>query len=109
MPGLLFFYARERDIMPRKTYRSGDTVVLKTGAMGKGHPTGPCRITTVMPESQGVVRYRVQFAQESFERSISGDEIDADASVSRPRDAAAASSQNRSASWVNPAAIKIRK
>lgn len=95
--------------MPKSSYRSGDTVVLKAGVLGRVQPTGPARITTVLPESQGIVRYRVQFPQENFERSISGDEIDGDASSSRTRDVRSASSQERTSSWVNPAAIKIRK
>lgn len=95
--------------MPKRSYRSGDSIVLKAGVLGRVQPTGPARITTVLPETQGIIRYRVQFPQESFERSISGDEIDADASQPRTRDVRGASSRDGNASWVNPAAIKVRK
>ncbi|MCL6708306.1 hypothetical protein M8R20_15000 [Pseudomonas sp. R2.Fl] len=77
--------------------------------LGRVQPTNPGRVTTVLPETHGVVRYRVQFPHESFERSISHDDIDAAESRVRTRDAKSASARDAKSGWVNPSAIKIRK
>lgn len=96
--------------MPENRYRPGDTVVLKTRALGNARPDGPGQVVSVLPEAQGSIRYRVRFPHESFERSISQDEIDAAASFVRGRDAKEASaSRGGKTSWIDPSAIRIRK
>ncbi len=58
----------------------GDTIKLKPRVLGNVRPAGTGRILSCLPEEKGLVRYRVQFENETFERSI-GQE----ASISPPR------------------------
>ncbi|CAN7688087.1 cold-shock protein [Rhizobium sp. LjRoot30] len=96
--------------MRKIRYRSGDTIVLKAGVLGSVHPDGAGRITSVLPETQGLSpQYRVRFQNENFERNIAHDDIDAEASTARPQDAENAASLGATSNWINPNAIRIRK
>lgn len=96
--------------MRKKSYQCGDTVYLKPGVLGNSQPTGPARVISVMPEGQGVVRLRVRFQHENFERSVAVDEIDAPASAtSAPRMNEGPAVREAGSSWINLNSIKIRK
>lgn len=95
--------------MRKNLYRSGDAIVLKAGVLGANQPSGPGRIIAVLPETQGLVRFRVRFQHENFERNIALDEIDAASSSSRGRDVENSAPRAPGASWINTNTIKIRK
>lgn len=96
--------------MRKNSYHCGDTVFLKSGALGNAQPDGPGRIVSVMPEAQGTVRYRVRFQHENFERSVALDEIDASMSTaSRLGKGESLSPRETGSSWINLNTIKIRK
>ncbi|MCX8999611.1 cold-shock protein [Rhizobiaceae bacterium BDR2-2] len=95
--------------MPKHRYRSGDTIVLKSRVLGSIQPQGSGRIMSALPEAQGLVRYRVRFEHENFDRSISQDDIDTTASSPRTREPQGASPRDGTSSWINPNAIRTRK
>ncbi|CUX50351.1 cold-shock protein [Rhizobium oryzihabitans] len=95
--------------MRKNLYRSGDAIVLKAGVLGANQPSGPGRIIAVLPETQGLVRFRVRFQHENFERNIALDEIDAASSSSRARDVENSAPRAPGSSWINTNTIKIRK
>ncbi|AAK90262.2 cold-shock protein [Agrobacterium tumefaciens] len=96
--------------MRKNPYRCGDDVFLKSGVLGNTQPDGPGRITSVMPEAQGTVRYRVRFQHENFERSVALDDIDAQMSTaSRPGKGESHAPRETGSSWINLNTIKIRK
>lgn len=95
--------------MSRHRYQSGDTIVLKSRVLGGLQPEGPGRVLSALPEAQGMARYRVQFPQENYERSISQDDIDETASAGNARDGLTAAARGGKANWINPDKIRIRK
>ncbi|MCZ7486989.1 cold-shock protein [Rhizobium rhizogenes] len=95
--------------MRKNLYRSGDAIVLKAGVLGSNQPSGPGRITMVLPETQGLVRFRVRFQNENFERNIASDEIDTASSLSRGMDAESLAPRASGSSWINTSTIKVRK
>ena len=96
--------------MRENSYKSGDTVFLKPGVIGNNQPKGPARVMSVMPEGQGVVRLRVRFQQENFDRSIAIDEIDLSASTTpTPRTSENTAVREAGSSWINLSSIKVRK
>ncbi|MBB4954935.1 hypothetical protein H4S14_002828 [Agrobacterium vitis] len=62
--------------MATHLYQTGDMIVLKDGPVRIARSTGSCKVLATLPESQGVRRYRVRFDSETFDRSVSEDEID---------------------------------
>jgi hypothetical protein len=57
-------------------YQAGDVIVLKQGGIRIARSNGSCKVLSTLPESQGAKRYRVRFETETFDRSVSEDEID---------------------------------
>lgn len=86
----------------------GDTIKLKPRVLGNVRPAGTGRILSCLPEDKGLVRYRVQFENETFERSI-GQEEDIDFTASPPSDQTGAASDEAGSSWVNSKAIRTGK
>jgi hypothetical protein len=64
-----------------KDYDIGDVVFLVDGPLRKGRANGEYRILSRLPNADGQAQYRVQSNDESFERRIFADEIDAERSV----------------------------
>lgn len=95
--------------MPEIRYRSGDTIVLKSRALGSIEPKGAGRIISLLPETQGSVRYRVRLQNENFDRSIAQDDIDAKASPARKPNGRNTAFHEAGSSWVDPNAIRTRK
>lgn len=62
--------------MAAHLYQTGDMIVLKDGPVRIARSNGSCKILAALPESQGSKRYRVRFESETFDRSVSEDEID---------------------------------
>ncbi|OLP42709.1 cold-shock protein [Rhizobium oryziradicis] len=62
--------------MAAHLYQSGDMIMLKDGPLRMARSGGSCEVLATLPESQGAKRYRVRFANETFDRSVSEDEID---------------------------------
>ncbi|TWD53351.1 hypothetical protein FB480_104172 [Agrobacterium vitis] len=62
--------------MAAHLYQSGDMIVLKDGPLRVSRSNGSCKVLVALPESQGAKRYRVRFESETFDRSVSEDEID---------------------------------
>lgn len=62
--------------MAAHLYQSGDLIVLKDGPLRVSRSNGSCKVLAALPESQGTKRYRVRFDSETFDRSVSEDEID---------------------------------
>jgi hypothetical protein len=62
--------------MAAHLYQTGDMIVLKDGPVRMARSNGSCKVLATLPESQGARRYRVRFDSETFDRSVSEDEID---------------------------------
>ncbi|HBF32429.1 cold-shock protein [Rhizobium sp.] len=62
--------------MAAHLYQTGDMIVLKDGPVRIARSNGACKVLAALPESQGAKRYRVRFESETFDRSVSEDEID---------------------------------
>lgn len=62
--------------MAAHLYQTGDMIVLKDGPVRIARSNGACKVLATLPESQGAKRYRVRFESETFDRSVSEDEID---------------------------------
>ena len=95
--------------MPRHQYRPGDTVVLKARVLGSTQPEGSGRIVSQLPEANGLLRYRVRFSSENFERSIEQDEIDTVVSASPAARSHRVADNGGSGSWVKSNTIRTRK
>lgn len=95
--------------MSKIRYRSGDTICLKPGVLGRGQPERPGHVLSALPETHGLVRYRVRFDNENFDRSISQDEIDMAASTSKAAQEMPVGQAGGSSSWVNLNSIRLRK
>lgn len=93
--------------MRNQRLKPGDTIKLKPRALGNAHPTGVGHILSCLPEEKGLVRYRVQFENETFERSIGLDDIDV--SILPPPDERGATIGGIGSSWVNSQAIRAGK
>lgn len=94
--------------MQNRRYRSGDSILLKPGALGNSQPSGRGSILSCLPEADGVAQYRVRFENENFERRIRQDDIDLTASPSAAPETRSMP-QEKTASWINSRAISIRK
>ncbi|MCJ8509480.1 cold-shock protein [Rhizobium lemnae] len=95
--------------MARNRYIAGDRIVLKAGA--SGHAQGEGRIISVQPESQsgGPTRYRVRFNEESFDRTLAEDDIDASLSISSKQQPKADEEHKPASGWINLNSMKIKK
>lgn len=93
--------------MSKPAYRTDDVVVLKGGMFRKADNDRTCRIKTVLPEAYGAIQYRVQFADENFERRVNQDDIEKPAV--RVADKVAQPSAASGSRWVNLSAIKIKR
>jgi hypothetical protein len=94
--------------MAQHRYGIGDMVALKSGAFRSRESTGLCRIVSVLPEAYGLAQYRVRFDAENWERRITQDDIDKDASPRTLTESDAVSAEP-SGSWVNLNKIKIKR
>ena len=108
MPGLLYFQWLSGFPMERNRYKPGDMIVVRTGIMKSAQPQGAGEILAVLPETRGVLSYRVRFQAENFERNVSQDEIDIDASA-HAGDESANAVEEKSSSWIKPSAIRVKK
>lgn|SRR5690606_35097434 len=98
--------------MQKFTYRCGDTVVLKSRARGSVQPHGTGEIVAVLPETQGVIRYRVRIEGENFDRSIGQDDIDNDASSNgtpKSKTTTTTSHDDTGSSWIDLSAVRTKK
>ncbi|ASW04723.1 cold-shock protein [Rhizobium sp. 11515TR] len=93
--------------MTNGRYRPGDSIVLKPGIFGYAQPAGS--IVSVLPVSRGVAHYRVRFQNESFERRVRQDDIDAGASPSSLSPTQAEVPQTSKSSWINSNSIRTKK
>ncbi len=94
--------------MANNHYKPGDSIVVRSGIQKSAQPKGSGEIIAVMPETRGVVSYRVRFQFENFERNVTQDEIDFDASI-RARDESDSATEKQSSAWIKPNAIRVRK
>ena len=95
--------------MLNSRHHAGDIVVLKDGLFKGTQPKGSGRVVSVLPETRGLVQYRVRFQNENFERNVSEDELDAASSTSSEDNSRAEPTRDPSSSWINSNKIRIRK
>lgn len=93
--------------MSKPIYRADDVVILKGGMFRKSDNDRTCRIKMVLPEAYGAIQYRVQFANENFERRVNQDDIET-SSLSVADEVARPSAVDGSR-WVDLNAIKIKR
>jgi len=90
-------------------YRSGDMIVLKSRTLGGAQSQGQGHVVALMPETQGAVRYRVRLQGENFDRSISEDDIDTQASATREPDTKSVAPRQSGSSWIDLSSIRTKK
>ena len=94
--------------MNKHRHNVGDVVVLKSGAFRSGETEGPCRIVSVLPDTNGLTQYRVRFEGENCERRITQEDISHEAAAS-VSDKSTPTLTPSGGSWVNLNTIKIKK
>jgi len=96
--------------MLKVPYRCGDKIVLKMRTRGSVQPHGTGEVVAVLPENQGVIRYRIRIDGENFDRSIGQDDIDNDASSrGTPKSKTPTSRGDTNASWIDLTAVRTKK
>ncbi|WP_313531014.1 cold-shock protein [Shinella sp.] len=96
--------------MSRKTYATGDHIVLKAGLSRKTTEERSCRIVGVLPNDHGEVQYRVRLDGETFERRIVQSDIDAEETAApSPKKSATVSTAGKAGPWLKPLNIRSGK
>jgi len=96
-------------LIPEIRYHPGDAIALKPRIWGALQPGGRGQVVSVLPETQGSVRYRVRLHGECFDRSISQEDIDNTASSAPMPDEKEAPSSDTGWRWINSDTIRTRK
>ncbi len=94
--------------MAEARYRPGDVIVVRSGISKSAQAQGIGEVIAVLPETRGVVSYRVRFQHENFERHVSHEEID-NMPSERERERIQISAESRSSSWIDSSKIRVRK
>lgn len=95
--------------MGKHAYRAGDVVLVKRGLFRKDDHDRKCSVSAVLPETQGLAQYRVQFSNESFARHITEDDVDRTDTPAARRGTPPSTPTSGDARWINTSSIKIRK
>lgn len=93
--------------MSRKTYATGDHVLLRAGLSRKTADERTCRIVGVLPNDHGEVQYRVRLDGETFERRIVESDIDAEETAApSPAPSSKVSFAGKASPWLKPLNIR---
>lgn len=94
--------------MPKMSYKTGSTIVLKSTVSGDPASQRSARIVAAMPETQGSRRYRIRLDGENFDRTVSQDDIDVAASANQTP-VAVATQVSKPGGWINHDLVRTRK